>query len=945
MKMLFLTAAIEKLLWKVVWLRFPCSPQTPRTTNNNQGHRRMSTNNYPVKSSIDCSPIRLRTQFRENPIGIGERKPILQWNLCDNEVDSIPNSWQILVADSPESLILNVANRWDSGWIESPQLNEAVYAGLEGISRERLWWKVRVQDSQGVLGPWSDMAYWEYGLLDASEWSAKWISTKLTGGPRSCAPAPHLRIVFYLPEKPLRARLFITALGLYDFEVNGVPSCDNIFSPGWTDYKRRVQVQTYDVVDSLHAGENVLGVILGDGWYCGHVNNMNRQQYGQRPSLLAQLEIDCTNGEKIKVVTNREWKYASGPILENDLLMGESYDSRLSLGTWSSPGYNDNKWHAVTELIESGIILSVSNSPRVRRKEIFPVSFPLRTSSDSWKRWIFDLGQNIAGRVRFTFNARRGTHFQFRYAEMLDSDNELYVSNLRTARCTDQYTSGGNFNETWEPRFTFHGFRYVEISTMDHSAEIPLIEGIALYSDLERTGQFSCSEPLLDRLFENIEWGMKGNFLEVPTDCPQRDERMGWTGDAQVFISTACFLRDVRGFFHKWSLDVADAQQPSGLIPIVAPHANATGDGGPAWADAVIICPWQIYLNYGDRRILEQNYPVMQRFIEYIRIRCKNNIRSHPDVDAWGGHGDWLACDGGGLEGSTPKDLIGTAFLAHSLYLLSRIASVLGKFSEAESYRRWHQEVVVAFQGRFITGDGLIVGKTQTAYVLALHFHLLPDDLRESVAKDLVKDIERRNWHLSTGFVGTPYLCQVLEENGYLDVAYRLLEQKSLPSWLFPVLQGATTIWERWDGWSPTTGFQSWRMNSFNHYAYGAVGAWMVRSVAGIAIDESKPGGSHIFLRPRPGGSLKWAKAIWNSPRGRVEIHWQLVPTGLHVSFRVPAYATATLLPPQGYSVQQKEFGPGLYTFILSTESQIEDSQPIPSVATDCLLAPMLESS
>jgi alpha-L-rhamnosidase len=879
--------------------------------------------------SLHCLlPIRLRVLSSKSPLGMDDLHPVLSWELPQEGAVDFPKGLRVIVANSQEALSRDESTYWDSGWLES-DTNEINYGGIVGKSRERLWWKVRVQTADGITGPWSEPAWWEYGLLDADDWSAQWIATDLIGGPRNGAPAPYLRKTFTLSESPKRARLYVTALGLYECEINGQAVSQDVFTPGWTEYSKRVQVQTYDVTEFMVGGENVLGTILGDGWYCGQVAIENRQHYGLRPAFFAQLEIELPDGTSCRIVTDSTWKYSSGPILENDLLMGESYDARLELGKWCSPGYDESGWRGVIVEPKREIVLSSSLSTRVRRQEVIPAHRPSGTLTESRNVSIFDLEQNIAGRVRITVRGSRGSHFQIRYAEIIDGQGAFYNDNFRSARCIDYYTCKGNEPETWEPRFTFHGFRYVEISTSGPSSEIIKVEGIVLYSDIEMTGDFSCSHPLLNQLFQNIHWGMMGNFLEVPTDCPQRDERLGWTGDAHVFISTACFLRDVQVFFNKWALDVADAQKNDGRIPSVAPHITTDDDGGPAWSDAAIICPWEIYRAYGDRRILERNYSVMQRFTEYLRIhRCKDNIRSHPDIDKWGGHGDWLAMDGStNREGNTPKDLIGTAFLAHDLDLMFRIATLLDKSSDAIFYKDWHKEVVQAFRRRFVTGDGLLVGKTQTSYVLALHFNLLPESLRPAAARELVNDIEKRGWHLSTGFVGTPYLCQVLEDNGYLDVAYRLLEQETFPSWLFPVKNGATTIWERWDGWTPEKGFQDKAMNSFNHYAYGAVGAWMVRSVAGIELDETQPGGSHIWFRPRPGGSITRAEAHRHTPRGLASIHWDNKGTELNLSLTVPAYATATLLPPEGFIAIQKEFGPGHY------EIALHGSQPNPAFA------------
>jgi len=724
------------------------------------------------------------------------------------------------------------------------------------------------------------------------------------------APAPYVRKAFHLKGPVQSASLVITALGLYEAEINGQRVGDQVFAPGWTDYLKRVPYQRHDVAAVLRQGENAIGAILGDGWYCGNLAWKGRQIYGDRPMLLAKLEIVYENGERAVIVTDSTWKTSTGPILESDLIMGEAYDARLELGPWSEPGYNDFAWQPVCEMADPGIALVTTPAPPVRRiEEIAPVSVS--------PAHVFDLGQNFCGRVRVTVRAKRGSTLVIRHAEVLNPNGTPYTENLREARATDYYTCGGGEAETWEPRFTFHGFRYVEVVGLEPEESVE-ITGIVLHSDTKPTGVFACSHPLLNQLQHNIVWGQKSNFLEVPTDCPQRNERLGWTGDAQVFIRTACFNMDVRGFFHKWLEVMRDCQHPNGGVPSVIPDKNFLGwwgsdDGGPAWSDAAIICPWTIYLCYGDRTILEEHYEAMRRYMDFMaRERCKGFIRSHPEGDAWGGYGDWLALDGSGvLEGATPKDLIGTAFYAYDAAIMSKTAKVLGFEKESQEYEVLHGKIVEAFRRRFVTPEGLVASGTQTSYVLGLNFGLIPEDARPTAVAELVRNIEKRGCHIGTGFVGTPYILDVLEANGHLDLAYKLLEQETFPSWLFPVKNGATTIWERWDGWTPDKGFQDKGMNSFNHYAYGAVGAWMYRSVAGLDVDPEEPGYRHIIFRPRPGGSIGWAEARLNTPLGEAAIRWDITDEALAVQLTVPAAAHATFLPPAGYVGDELTFGPG----------------------------------
>ena len=734
-------------------------------------------------------------------------------------------------------------------------------------------------------------------------------------------PAPYFRKSFFVKGKIVKAKLTATALGLYVGEINGVPFSEDVFAPGWTDYTKRLHVQTYDVTQLLISGENVLGFILGDGWYSGRIAWKQRQNYGLRPQFVAELQLEQADGSTLLISSDDTWKTASGPILENDFLMGETYDARMELGAWSKPNYDDTDWQAAKLQSDVNVLLVSSPAPPVRRQEqITPVSEKARAQ---WPQDIrlFDLGQNFSGWVRIEVEAEAGRTLTLRYAEILDGEGQFYTENLRTARAADYYTCKGGGREVWEPRFTFHGFRHVEVAGLKPSDKLN-VTGIVVHSDTPLTGHFACSNPLLNQLQKNIIWGQKSNFIDVPTDCPQRDERMGWTGDAQVFIRTAAFNMNVLGFFRKWLGDLRDAQRVNGAVPCVAPNVELDiEDGGPAWSDAVLICPWTLYLCYGVEAlpVLEEHYDAMEKYMQFLaKERCHGHIRSHPKIDKWGGFGDWLALDGSGKnDGGTSRDLIGTAFYAYDAHLMSAIAHVLGKLDDVARYNQLHDQIVEAFRHRFVTPEGLLACGTQTAYVLALHFELIPENARAIAFDELVRDLEKRDYHLATGFVGTPYLLDVLEKHDRLDVAYKLLEQETFPSWIFPIKNGATTIWERWDGWTKEKGFQDKFMNSFNHYAYGAVGAWMTRSVAGLELDSEEPGYRHIIFRPRPGGSLTWAEASLQTDRGQVGIKWRVDSTGLVLNLTVPQGSRASLDAPPGYKRGKLNFLPGEHEVLL----------------------------
>ena len=874
----------------------------------------------------------LTCEYRTNPLGIDIAVPRFSWQMQSDQNGARQTAYRILAASAPELLSEGKADLWDSGKTESDQSVHVAYAGPRLESRQRVYWNVTVWDETGSASQ-GEPAWFEMGLLKRTDWKAKWVGAALLGGPRTTIPAPYLRKPFALPGKALTARLYVTALGLYECSVNGQAVGDDVFTPGWTDYKKRVQYKVYDVTHLLHEGENVIGAILGDGWAVGHLGWDHRQKYVDRPRLLAQLEITLADAPRITIVSDRSWKYQFGPLVENDFLMGEAYDARLEMPGWDTPGYDDNRWSRVEVFDDPGTAVVATNGPTVRRiNELAPVGDPVDKGRFNALRCIFDLGQNMVGRVRFRGSAPAGTTVSLRFAEVLNTDGSLYTVNLRDARATDVYTFKGEGEEVWEPKFTFHGFRYVELSGYPGEVTRDTITGIVLHSEMSPTGEFECSDPLLNQLQHNIVWGQKGNFVDVPTDCPQRDERQGWTGDIQVFARTAAFNMDIASFMTKWMQDVADSQSEQGCIPPVVPKAIAhADDGGPAWADAVVICPWTLYLSYGDKRILETHHQTMTRFMDFILATSPGYIRCAPDYEGWPGFGDWLS-----INADTPRDLIGTAFLAYDAHLMAQITTVLGKTREAARYRKLFADVKEAFAARYLKGSSLpevtapasqmrqmmdgadaisrgylkaadygpitsqvfntdLFTPTQTSYVLALHFDLLPEELRPLAVAELVADIERRGMHLSTGFVGSPYLPHVLSENGRLDIAYALLHQKTWPSWLYAVTQGATTIWERWDGWTEENGFQDPGMNSFNHYAYGSIGAWLYNTVAGIEIDPAQPGYKHTILRPQPGGELTCAGGKLKTPYGELVSEWKIDNGTFDWTVVVPPNATATV--------------------------------------------------
>jgi alpha-L-rhamnosidase len=735
---------------------------------------------------------------------------------------------------------------------------------------------------------------------------ARWIgdSRRPTQGEPPC---PYLRCSFHLPGTVRCATLHWTALGVADLHLNGKKVGDAFLMPGWSDFRKRAQVMSANVTAMLRPGDNTLGAILGDGWYSGTLLfNNERNHYGTHPRLLARLDIELRDGRKLIVTTGRGWEVRYGPVLSSDIYHGESYDARRELGDWCLPGAPLTGWRAADLFpnYRGRLVPKVNEAVRVTES-----LKPRRITEPQPRAYVFDFGQNLAGFCRLKVRARRGQKITLKFAEMLNADGTVYRDNLRLARATDTYICRGGGQEEWTPRFTFHGFRYVEVTGLDRKPSADLLTALVLHTDMAATGKFHCSNPLLNRLDRNIRWGLRSNFLDVPTDCPQRDERLGWTGDAQVFVGTAAFHYHVRDFFRKWLQDLRDGQRSDGAYPDVAPDLpgkrNPLGSGNAAWADAGVICPWKIYQHYGDQQILAENYGAMKRWISYQERTSKNLVRPRTR------YGDWLAIDAVTPDNApVPCDLVGTAYFAHTAQLMAKIARVLGEKADAQHFQGLHGRVVEAFRNAYVTPEGRVVGHCQTSYLLALAFDLLPARLRPEALVHLVDLIESRGCHLTTGFVGTPLLLPVLTRFGRTDLAYNILLQQDYPSWLHTVRNGATTMWERWNSYSKEHGFGDVGMNSFNHYAYGAVGEWMVAVIGGIR--PLAPGYKKILFAPEPGGGLTSADCQLDTPRGRAACRWSLRGRTLRGEVLVPPGAQSALRLP-GQPLQK--LGPGRHGF------------------------------
>lgn len=834
-------------------------------------------------------------EYKINPIGIEVENPRLSWQILSSGQNIKQIAYEIRVAESQANLTKKKKLLWNSGKVLSAQSIHVPYRGPSLASMQRVYWQVRIWNNQNQLSDWSEVAFWEMGMLEQEDWKASWITKKDEQQEEESLPAHYYRKEFSTTKKISSARVYVTSLGLYQLFINGEKVSKDLFTPGYTSYHKRLQYQSYDVT-SLVERNNTIGAIVGDGWYRGYLGWKGaRSYYGNQLGLLVQLEVVFSDGSRETIITNDEWKVAYGPILKSDIYHGETYDARSEMQAWTSYGYDDNEWESVSLLDHPKDMLVASQGVAVKAiKEINPIDIVTTPKGET----VLDMGQNMVGWVRMKVKGSKGDQVRLRFAEVLDKEGNFYTTNLRSAKAEDVYILQGGEEEVYEPHFTFHGFRYVKIEGYPGELTPNKITGIVIHSNMKSTGDFSCSDTLLNQLQKNIQWGQRGNFLDVPTDCPQRDERVGWTGDAQVFSPTAAFNFDVAAFYTKWLKDLAADQQANGSVPHVIPDMLNGWGGATGWADAAVIVPWTVYQAYGDERILEDQYASMKAWIDFMQKKAGDDLLwNNPKDWHWG---DWLAfhTDKPDYAGSvTDKDLIATAYFYYSTHLFQQIASILGKTDEASSYQQLAQKIKTAFAQEFITPNGRLVSHTQTAYALAISFDLIPDALLEHSARYFAADVEKFG-HLTTGFLGTPLLCKTLSKIGRDDLAFMLLNRKEFPSWLYPVTQGATTIWERWDTQQPD-GTIIEGMNSFNHYAYGAIGEWLYTHVAGLKIDPQHPGYQHILFNPHPGGGLTAAKAEFLSLYGQVKSSWEIKDEHVLYSIEIPANTRATVMLPE----------------------------------------------
>ncbi len=842
-------------------------------------------------ANAQCTLTNLLTENLVDPIGIDQTKPRFNWQLQN----SGRNIKQVAYEMEVRKGSVNGPKVWQSGKVMSDSSVHVAYKGAALQSGTRYWWKVRVWDNGSKVSAWSSTAFFQTALLQQADWKANWVEAGYKED-SILRPCPLFRKSFSLKKKVQSAVAYITAHGMYEAQLNGRRVGNAYLTPGWTAYHKRLQYQTYDVTGLVQKGENAVGVTVGNGWYRGPIGFSNsRDVYGKTLALLMQIVVTYSDGNTETITTDSTWKSTAGPIRNVEIYNGEMYDARLEKTGWANAGFDDKDWSGVKVVGATKEILLATHNEPVTKHEVFQ---PVKVFTTPAGEQVIDFGQNLVGWVTIKVNGQAGDTITLRHAEILDKKGNMYFANLRQAKQTNHYILKGGGTENFEPHFSWQGFRYVQVKGLREPLLPENFQAVALYSNMQPTGTFSTSNTLLNQLQHNIQWGQRGNFLDVPTDCPQRDERLGWTGDAQAFSRTASFNMNVDNFFAKWLQDL-EADQVNGAVPYVIPNvidSNAVNSAG--WADVATIIPWNMYLAYADRALLANQYNSMKAYVESIRKVARDNLWNN------GSHfGDWLFYrpedDNDGRSAVTDKHMIAQCFYAHSTQLLINAAKVLGKKADEEMYAQLLEQIKAAFQREYLTPSGRLVSSTQTAYVLALQFDMLPDALRTQAAKRLNDNVKAYGNHITTGFLGTPYICHVLTRYGYDTTAYKLLLQEKYPSWLYPVKMGATTIWERWDGQKPDSSFQTPGMNSFNHYAYGAIGDWMYRQMVGLDTYEDEPGYKHIRIQPHLSDSIKQASASLKTYYGEVSAGWKLqgqqfsldvtVPPNTHASVFIPA--------------------------------------------------------
>jgi alpha-L-rhamnosidase len=832
-----------------------------------------------------------------NPLSINTLKPELSWKTEGFGRARSQTAYQIIVASNTEKLKNDDGDLWNTFKVSSNESINIEYQGAALQTGQKCFWKVRVWDESDMISDWSNTNFWGIGLLEPNAWKAQWIGydaaksdTTFKIQPRGNnirlkseylpLPCPYFRKEFSLESEFESATLYVTALGIYEVSINGNRVGNDYFNPGWTDYRKRIYYNTYDVTQLIKMGNNTIGSIISDGWYAGNIANRGQNYYGNNLRFRVQILIQFSDGHIDTIASDSTWRASYGPILEADMQAGEAVDARLSMRGWNENGFHDKNWAMVRAIdTTTAPLLAYPGVPVRKTQEIIPK----KIFEPSPGVYLVDMGQNFSGWAKLSLKGVKGQKVMLRYGEMLNSDSTLHTRNLRSARSSDTYIFSGSESEVYEPRFTYHGFRFVEITGLTEKPTKQQIVGVVLHSNLERSGSFSCSDSLINQIQRNIVWSQRSNYIDVPTDCPQRDERMGWTGDAQLFLPTASYNMNVAPFFNKWMDDLLDGQAQNGQFPSTAPKVYNRISSG--WGDAGVICPWILFHFYNDTLLLKKYYPAMKKWMKFRDEHSENFISTLES------YGDWQNNDD-----ETPIALISTAYHKRCADLMAEMARILDNTADQLEFEALSRNIFESFNSEFVDENGSILGNTQTGYLIVLGFDLLPSPIKSKATQHLVGLIHQNDTSLSTGILGTQLLLPVLTENGHIDLAYRLLMNTAFPSWGHQIQNGASTIWERWDGYSHENGFHEDSTNSFNHYAQGSIGEWFFSTIAGINSDG--PGFKNILIRPQIGGGLDWAKADYNSVRGRISSNWIIENGIISMDTSIPSNTEAWIYIP-----------------------------------------------
>ncbi|TNJ44971.1 family 78 glycoside hydrolase catalytic domain [Tamlana fucoidanivorans] len=846
-----------------------------------------------------------------NPIGFYDSSPTFSWKLPVSENIKSQSAYRIVVATS-EDLLPNHADLWDSKKQNSSQSTFVKYQGKALESRQKVYWQVRFWNQDENASDWSETNVFELGLLNNADWNAQWAGLdtakdSIKGVRNFLMHRPqYLRKDFELTSDVASARLYITAKGVFDVYLNGKDVSDDVMTPGWTPYNHRIETLTYDVSEFLTSGKNALAVELASGWHSGRISRRTALYDNfESPKILCQLEIIMKDGSKQTIISDESWKgTTNGPIRLAGIYDGEVYDANFEMPNWNAVAFDYSNWEFVeVEALAKNVKLAPKRHYTVKNQivlnDVEIVSVKENTA-------VFNMKQNIVGVPKIKVPMKKGDTLKIRFSEMLLNDGTFYTINYRSAHSTDYYIAAKDGVVEYVPKFTFHGFQFIELNGYDKNAkpDVSWVQGIAQHSNFQINGTFTSSHDKLNQLQSNITWGLRDNFFDIPTDCPQRDERLGWTGDAQVIAPTAMFNYDTHAFWMAWlqSLRENQSEHSDGMVPFIVPDVLQNKKGSPGWGDAVVIIPWSIYNSTGDKSVLEENYKAAKKWIGYY----KSKIEDKALIPKMASFGDWLQPfpskkGKSGNSGDTSKELIITAYFAHSSHLISKMAGVLGYNEDVKEFYNLYKSISKVFESTFFDNNGKVKNgkETQTSYLLAIYFDLLKPENKLKAKKHLLEEIKNTDYHLGTGFLGTPILPKVLDNMGEIDLMYKILFKETYPSWFYSINQGATTMWERWNSFSISGGYNAQSMNSLNHYAYGAIGQWMYERIAGLAPLE--PGYKKIRIAPLPNTEfLTSASATVNTPYGKASSSWTIENGTFYLKAIIPPNTSAQISIPYG---------------------------------------------